>query len=137
MFGEKDFQQLVVIRRMAQDLNMDVQIVGVATVRETDGLAMSSRNAYLSEDERQSALCLSRSLQLAEKRVKEGVRDTKRILDEISAWIGSHRHTKKDYVVMCDPETLEDVKRVDKPTLLALAVWVGKARLIDNVVLTP
>jgi pantoate--beta-alanine ligase len=137
LLGEKDYQQLLIIRRMVQDLNMDVQIVAVPTVRESDGLAMSSRNSYLSEEERHSALALYKSLQLARQRVSDGIRNSKEIVEEISELISSHPHTKKDYVALCDPETLRNVKRVDKPSLLALAVWVGKTRLIDNTVLTP
>jgi pantoate--beta-alanine ligase len=137
LFGEKDYQQLAIIRRMAQDLSVDIKIVGVPTVRETDGLAMSSRNTYLSSEERQSALSLFQSLQRAQNRVAEGVKDARTIVEEVSAFIGSHPHTKKDYVVLCDPETLADVQRIDNPSLLALAIMVGKTRLIDNAILTP
>jgi pantoate--beta-alanine ligase len=121
---------LAIIRRMAQDLSVDINIVGVPTVREIDGLAMSSRNTYLSAEERQSALSLFQSLQRAQNRVAEGVKDARTIVEEVSAF-------KKDYVVLCDPETLADVQRIDNPSLLALAIMVGKTRLIDNAILTP
>lgn len=137
IFGEKDFQQLATIRRMVKDLNFDIEIVGFPTVREEDGLAMSSRNTYLSSEERQSALSLSQSLQLAKKRVAEGIKDANTIVEEVSTFIGAHPYTKKDYVALCHPETLEEIQRVANPSLLALAVWVGKTRLIDNAILTP
>jgi pantoate--beta-alanine ligase len=137
MFGEKDYQQLTVIRRLVKDLNMDIRIVGVETVREDDGLAMSSRNAYLSAEERRSALALSQSLQLAQKRVAEGTKDAKTLVEEVSSFIGSFPYTKIDYVAFRDPETLEEMYTVNDRSLLALAVWVGKTRLIDNTILTP
>jgi pantoate--beta-alanine ligase len=98
---------------------------------------MSSRNTYLSEEQRQSALSLSQSLQAAQKRVSAGIKDARTIVEEVSAFIGSRPHTKKDYVALCDPQTLEEVEQVDKPSLLALAIWVGKTRLIDNAILIP
>ncbi|MDY6953560.1 MAG: pantoate--beta-alanine ligase [Thermodesulfobacteriota bacterium] len=136
LFGEKDYQQLAIIRRLVEDLNFDVRIIGVPTVRERDGLAMSSRNTYLSADERPSALSLFQSLQLARERVRQGITDAKSLIEEVSGLILSYPGTKIDYVSLCDPETLEDVERVDEPSLMALAVWVGKTRLIDNAVLT-
>jgi pantoate--beta-alanine ligase len=137
LFGEKDYQQLAVIRRLARDLNFDIRIIGVPTVRESDGLAMSSRNTYLSPDERRSALSIHQSIQLAQERVARGIKDTRQLVAEASELIHSHPHTKIDYVTLCDPETLEDVKRVDEPSLMGLAVWVGHTRLIDNAILTP
>ena len=122
---------------MAQDLNIDIKIVGVPTVRDTDGLAMSSRNTYLSSEERQSALSLFQSLQLAQKRVADGVKEASKIIEEVSALIASHPHTEEDYVVLCDPESLAEVRQIDRPCLLALAIKVGKTRLIDNAILTP
>lgn len=136
LFGEKDYQQLVIVRRMAQDLNMDVAIVGVPIVREPDGLAMSSRNTYLTPEQRNSALSLYGSLKLAQKRVAQGITDARSIIEEITAFIGSHPETKTDYVAVVDPQTLESVDRIDSPSLLALAVWVGRTRLIDNTILT-
>ena len=137
VFGEKDYQQLAVVRRLVQDLSFDIRIIGVPTVRERDGLAMSSRNTYLSADERPSALSLFQSLQLARERVRQGITDAKALIEEVSELILSYPLTKIDYVTLCDPETLEDVKRVDEPSLMALAVWVGNTRLIDNAVLAP
>ncbi len=136
IFGEKDYQQFVIIRRMVRDLHLDIRIIGVPIVREPDGLAMSSRNTYLSEDERRSALSLLQALQQAHKNVAQGIRDAGQLIHEASELIRSYPYTKIDYVAVCDPETLENVSRVEGPTLMALAVWVGKTRLIDNTILT-
>jgi pantoate--beta-alanine ligase len=136
VFGEKDYQQLAIIRRMVHDLNFDVRVIGVPIVRESDGLAMSSRNTYLSEDERRSALSLYKALQQAQKSVAQGIRDAGQLVHSASEVLCSYPYTKIDYVSVCDPETLEDVNRVEEPTLMALAVWVGKTRLIDNTILT-
>ncbi len=135
VFGEKDYQQLVTIRRMVKDLNLDITIIGHPIIREEDGLAMSSRNAYLGVDERPVALELSRSLREAQKLVDSGERDPAVILKAVNDCITSGGGTKIDYARLCSPETIEDVKYIDGPTLLALAVWVGKTRLIDNCVL--
>jgi pantoate--beta-alanine ligase len=132
IFGEKDFQQLVTIRRMVKDLNMDIDVVGHPTVREDDGLAMSSRNAYLKPEERPIALRLSRSLGQAQALIDSGERDAEVILNAIKEHLTSGGSAKIDYVQLCHPETLEDVARIEGPTVLAMAVWVGKTRLIDN-----
>ena len=137
LFGEKDFQQLAVIRQMVQDLNFDIDVVGVPTVRESDGLAMSSRNTYLSETQRVSALSLSKALDMAKARVQEGETDASKILDDMTTFIHNHPGTRIDYAVICDPQTLEGVTHIDRPVLFALAVMVGKTRLIDNKVLNP
>jgi len=137
IFGEKDYQQLAIIRCMVRDLSFGTRIIGVPTVREPDGLAMSTRNTYLSEDERRSALSLSESLQQAQKAVAEGISDSADLTRSTSGLIGSYPHTRIDYVALCDPDTLEDVDRVDGPTLMALAVRVGGTRLIDNAILKP
>ncbi|HFC97698.1 MAG TPA: pantoate--beta-alanine ligase [Thermosulfurimonas dismutans] len=137
VFGEKDYQQLKVIQRMVRDLNLDVEIVPHPTVREPDGLAMSSRNVYLRPEEREAALSLYRALELARRRVAEGIRETRILRTEIEEFIRSHPHTRIDYVEFRDPETLEEMDRIDRATLLALAVFVGKARLIDNTILDP
>lgn len=137
VFGEKDYQQLQVIKRMVRDLNLEVEIVPHPIVREPDGLAMSSRNVYLSPEERKSALCLYQALELARRRVSEGQRDVPALKAELEEFISSHPHTRIDYVEFRDPETLEEKGMVDGPTLLALAVFVGKARLIDNTILYP
>ncbi len=137
VFGEKDYQQLKVIQRMVRDLDLEVEIVPHPTVREPDGLAMSSRNVYLRPEEREAALSLYRALELARKRVAEGVRETRVLRREIEEFIRSHPYTRIDYVEFRDPETLEERERIDRATLLALAVFVGKARLIDNTILDP
>lgn len=137
IFGEKDYQQLTVIRRMAKDLDMDIRIVGVPTFREPDGLAMSSRNSYLNTDERVSALSLNKSLDLAENLCKQGEREVSKIREAVEALILSHPHTAIDYIIICDPHTLEDLEILEKEALVALAVKVGKTRLIDNRVIKP
>ena len=135
VFGEKDYQQLLVIRRMAQDLNFNTEIIGGPIVREKDGLAMSSRNAYLTPAQRPAALTLYRSPVQARKRVETGERDAARILKEVRDRISAQPETDIDYLSICDPETLIDVERIDRPALMALAVKVGKTRLIDNTIL--
>jgi pantoate--beta-alanine ligase len=137
VFGEKDFQQLVTIRRMVRDLHSDVTVVGHPIVREADGLAMSSRNVYLNEGQRQSALRLNQSLKQAQAMVDAGERTTATIIEAVCGQINGAEELQIDYVEMCHPETLEDVIVIEGPTLLALAVRVGKARLIDNLVLQP
>jgi pantoate--beta-alanine ligase len=132
LFGEKDFQQLSVIRRMATDLNMDIEIVGVPTVREPDGLAMSSRNKYLSPEERKSALCLKRSIDLALEMIKGGEKDAEKIKGEVKSLIQGCPYTDIDYIAICDPLTLDDIGVINEKALLALAVRVGRTRLIDN-----
>ena len=134
VFGKKDFQQLTVIKRMVQDLNMDLVIEAMATTREPDGLAMSSRNIYLTPEERQSALCLSKSLVMAKKLQEEGERDAERIIRDVKAYISGHPHTRIDYVKICDTQTMKDVKQLDREAVMALAVFVGTTRLIDNYV---
>ena len=137
IFGQKDYQQLVIIRSMAHDMNFDIKIVGFPTAREQDGLAMSSRNTYLTPEQRLNVSCLFRALKQSQKFIKKGIRDTKRIIDIASALIKSHPETNIDYVAICDPETLVDVKTIQEPVLMALAVNIGKTRLIDNMILLP
>lgn len=133
VFGQKDFQQLSVIRRMCADLNMGVEIIGHPIVRESDGLAMSSRNTYLDESQRESALSLSRAIQLARKLVTDGVRNVERLTDAVRQFIDSRPATAVDYISFVDQSTLEAVAVVDENTVLALAVKIdGKVRLIDN-----
>ncbi len=136
VFGEKDFQQLVTIRRMVKDMNMDIDIVGHPTVREKDGLAMSSRNTYLKDEERPVALRLNHSLKEAQKLVDSGERGAEAILQAVNDCLTTGGGARVDYARLCNPETIEDVEVISGPTLLALAVWVGKTRLIDNCVLT-
>lgn len=135
VFGQKDYQQLTVISRMVMDLNMDIRIIGVPTVREPDGLAMSSRNSYLGPEERKSALCLKKSLSLVDKMFQEGENRSDVIKGAIESYILSHSFTEIDYISLCDTVTLEEVETLSEETLLALAVRVGKIRLIDNCVL--
>ena len=137
IFGEKDYQQLQVIKQMIKDLNLDIEIVAHPTVREKDGLAMSSRNIYLSSAERESAISLYKALLLAQKLVKEGERDSQKIKEEMEKFIYSFPFTKVQYIEFVDPQTLDPIDKINKPVLCALAVYVGKARLIDNMLITP
>ena len=132
IFGKKDFQQYATIRRMVRDLNMDIEVVGMDTTRETDGLAMSSRNVYLNPEERKSALSLSRSLDLTAELYDNGERDASFILEKVRALIAGYPHTEIDYAQICDVKTMKDVARIEGECVLALAVRVGKTRLIDN-----
>ncbi len=137
VFGEKDFQQLVTVRRMVQDLNMEIEIIGHPTVREADGLAMSSRNAYLTPEQRQKAVRLNQSLRRAQALVQGGEQAGKVILNKVREVLDEDNDVRIDYAELCDPTTLQPVTRVEGPTLLALAVHVGVARLIDNAILKP
>lgn len=137
IFGEKDYQQLQVIKQMIKDLNLDIEIVAHPTVREKDGLAMSSRNIYLSSAERESAISLYKALLLAQKLVKEGEKDSQKIKEEMEKFIYSFPFTKVQYIEFVDPQTLDPIDKINKPVLCALAVYVGKARLIDNMLITP
>ncbi len=132
-FGEKDFQQLVVIRRMVDDLNMPIEIVACPTVRHPDGLAMSSRNANLSPKERSQALSLSKSLFCAADRVKLGEDRTGPLVDKIRSTIMAAGPAIIDYVKIVDAHTLESLETIDRPARICLAVRIGSCRLIDNV----
>ena len=132
VFGEKDFQQLVVTKRLSKDLNLVVEIVAHPTVRETDGLAMSSRNKYLSEEERNSALSLSRSLLAARDMVAKGERRVDVLLTRAKEMIEAEPHTRIQYVQVVDEETVADIDEVTPKAVMAMAVFVGQARLIDN-----
>lgn len=136
VFGEKDFQQLAVIRRMVNDLNMPVEIVPAPIVRESDGLAMSSRNALLTTQNRKAATILYRSLKAAEALLGDMIVDANEITGRVRAMIESVESAKIDYVSLVDAVTLEPVREVDNDTLLALAVRFGDVRLIDNIVLS-
>jgi pantoate--beta-alanine ligase len=135
LFGKKDFQQLAVIRRMVADLNMDLDIVGMPIVREEDGLAMSSRNAYLGPEERKNALCLSRSLAAARAMFRDGERSVANLCDKVLSIIDEVPGAVIDYVDFRNSDTLEAVEAADGHTLIALAVKIGKTRLIDNCIL--
>ena len=134
-FGKKDAQQLVVIRRLVRDLDVDVEIVPVDTVREPDGLAMSSRNAYLDPTERKAALCLHEALELAREMWTRGARDADAFRNRMREMIESEELARIDYVSIANPETLEEVDRIQGTVLVSMAVRIGKTRLIDNIVL--
>lgn len=134
-FGQKDAQQLCVIKKMVKDLNFDIEIVGCPIIRENDGLAKSSRNTYLNADERKAALCLSRSLEIGKKMIADGETDVKTIISAIKAEIEKEPLAKIDYVEMVDFNQLETLEKVQKPLLCAMAVYIGKTRLIDNFII--
>lgn len=134
IFGNKDFQQLITIKRMVIDLNMDIEIIGMPIVREADGLAMSSRNVYLKMEERQAALSLSHCLKIAKEMYDRGERDVTAILEKVRRYIEGHPYTNIDYIKICDTTTLKDVGRIERESVLALAVKINKTRLIDNYV---
>lgn len=130
-FGQKDAQQLAIIKKMVKDLNFDVQIVGCPIVREEDGLAKSSRNTYLNQEERQAALCLSRAVKKGQELIAKDM-DSEAVLKEMRAVIEAEPLAKIDYVSMVDALTMQDVEKVDRDVLVAMAVYIGKTRLIDN-----
>lgn len=132
IFGEKDFQQCVVIQRMVKDLSFDLEILPMPTIREVDGLAMSSRNARLSVAERQTSLCIARALNSAAEMVQRNERRADQILRSVREILAQQGGVRLEYASLCHPETLEEVSEVTKPTLLAIAAWVGEVRLIDN-----
>lgn len=134
-FGQKDAQQLAVIRHMVDDLSMDIEIVGCPIVREEDGLAKSSRNTYLSAEERKAALVLSKSIALGQKMAEDGEKDTTTIVNAMIKLIETEPLAKIDYVKAVDGLTMQQIKEVKKPMLVAIAVYVGKTRLIDNFIL--
>jgi pantoate--beta-alanine ligase len=136
VFGEKDYQQLAIIRRMVRDLDFDVAIESVPIVREADGLALSSRNAYLSPEQRVAALSLSRGLAAAEAAFVAGERDTKALLAAARAPIEAESLARIDYVELRDADELTDIVRVERNAVLAIAAFVGSTRLIDNRVLS-
>ncbi len=132
VFGKKDFQQFITIKRMVADLNIDLEIIGLPTVREADGLAMSSRNVCLKENERPSALGLVKSLKLAQNLYGAGERKSSFIINEVTKFIKSAPYTDIDYIKICDTATLDDIDEITGETVMALAVKVGTTRLIDN-----
>jgi pantoate--beta-alanine ligase len=135
IFGLKDYQQVVTIKQMVRDLDLDLEIIGLPTVREADGLAMSSRNVYLSPEERRSALSLSQSLSAAQQSCREGLRQAGVILAEVTRILTHPPGNRIDYATIVHPETLVELETIDPRGLLALAVWVGRTRLIDNCLL--
>jgi pantoate--beta-alanine ligase len=135
LFGQKDYQQLIVIQQMVNDLNMAVEVIGIPTVREVDGLAMSSRNAYLSAEERISARSLSQALNEAQALYIKGERKSQVLLDRVTDLISGQPGSRIEYAKICHPRTLEDISLIEESGLLALAVWIGTTRLIDNCLL--
>jgi pantoate--beta-alanine ligase len=135
-FGQKDAQQALVIRRLVKDLAFDTEIVILPIVREDSGLAISSRNLYLTPDEQQSAAVIHRALKQAKIAFKDGERSAGRLADVIRATVESEPRARLDYVAVTDAESLEKVERIDeRPTLVAVAAYIGKTRLIDNMIL--
>lgn len=131
-FGQKDAQQLAIIKRMVLDLNMDIEIVGCPIIREEDGLAKSSRNTYLSAEERKAALILSKTIKLGEEMVKNGETDAAKVVDAMKKNIEIEPLAKIDYVKIVDAMTMQQIPTIDRPILCAMAVYIGKTRLIDN-----
>ena len=130
-FGQKDAQQLSIIKKLVLDLNIPVEIIPVPIVREDDGLAMSSRNTYLSKDERKAALCLSKAIFTGEKMAKDGA-SLEKVLEKMTEIIKTEKLAKIDYISAVDLETIENVETFNQDTLVAIAVYIGKTRLIDN-----
>ncbi len=137
VFGQKDYQQLAIIRRMVRDLDVDTEIVGLPTVREPDGVAMSSRNAYLTDAQREQARALVRALDLAELMVEQGERGAEEIVRAAADLIQGKPLANIDYVELVDADTLEPFCTLERPAVLAMAVYFGATRLIDNRVLSP
>ncbi len=138
LFGRKDAQQAIIVRRMVRDLNVDVELVVCETVRQPDGLALSSRNAYLSSEDRAAATVLWRALERARVLVEEeGETDAARVEQEVRELLAAEPRLRVDYVALVDEEDLQAVDRIDRPTLVALAAWLGDTRLIDNVTVRP
>lgn len=134
-FGQKDAQQLCVIKKMVKDLNFDIEIIGCPIIREMDGLAKSSRNTYLNDEERKAALCLSRSLRLGKSMIEAGETDANKVVNVIRDEIASEPLAKTDYVEIVDFNELEPLGTIKKPMLCAVAVYIGKTRLIDNFII--
>lgn len=131
-FGQKDAQQLAVIKRMVKDLNMPLQIIGCPIIREADGLAKSSRNTYLSETERKAALVLSRAVFLGKKMAEQGERNSKKIVKAMQEEIEKEALAQIDYIKIVDLETMQQIQKIERGFLAAIAVYIGKTRLIDN-----
>ena len=131
-FGEKDAQQLAIIKRLVRDLNIDVEVIGCPIVREEDGLAKSSRNTYLSEEERDAATILNKALTLAKSKIQDGERKAENIIKIIENKIDEEKLAKIDYIEVVDSFSMENVKEISKSVLVAVAVFIGKTRLIDN-----
>ena len=137
VFGQKDYQQLAIIRRMATDLDFGIEVVGVPTVREADGVAMSSRNRRLSGPERMAARCVPRALEAARAAVASGAKRSAHVVAAARQVVAAEPLARLEYAEICHPTSLERVDLVIEPCVLAVAVWIGDVRLIDNVALTP
>lgn len=133
-FGQKDAQQAIILKRMVRDINLDVKINVLPILRDKNGLALSSRNSYLTQEQRNAALSLSRSLKLARQMIESGERKTEKIIQKMKVTIESEPFTRIDYVEIVDLEELNPIDRIDKEVLIAIAVFVGKIRLIDNII---
>lgn len=131
-FGEKDAQQLAIIKRMVRDLNFDVEIIGCPIIREQDGLAKSSRNTYLSEEERKAAIILHKSLEIAKTIIENGERNVSIIIENIERVIKSEKLAKIDYIEVVDSKSIQKIEVIEADILVAIAIYIGKTRLIDN-----
>ena len=136
-FGQKDAQQLAIIRRMVRDLDAPVEIIGLPIIRDADGLALSSRNVYLTPEQRESALVLNRSLRVAESMFAHDERSAGAIRDTVTSMISSEGLAQIDYVSVADCETLDELESIEHPALVSVAARFGGTRLIDNTILTP
>jgi pantoate--beta-alanine ligase len=134
-FGQKDAQQALVIKKMVADLNMNLEVIVAPTVRESDGLAMSSRNVYLNPQERQASIVLFKALTLARNRREKGERNAETVRQEMTSLISQEPLAKIEYVSIADAQTLEELSKIDRPALVSLSVRFGKTRLIDNMLL--
>ncbi len=134
-FGQKDAQQLVVIKKMVSELNMDLEIIAVPTVREPDGLAMSSRNTYLDPEERKAALVLWKALSHAQELWSKGEKSAERLRQEMNALIQKEPRARIEYLSVADPDSLEELSQIEGAALVSMAVRIGKTRLIDNITL--
>ncbi|WP_213818725.1 pantoate--beta-alanine ligase [Garciella nitratireducens] len=133
-FGQKDAQQLLIVKKMVEDLNMEIEIIGCPIIREEDGLAISSRNVYLKENERKDAILLYQSLKQAEELIKKGEKDPLRIKEEMKKTVLSGKNNQIDYIEFVDTKTLDPVSKIKGETLIAIAVKTGTTRLIDNII---
>jgi pantoate--beta-alanine ligase len=134
-FGQKDYQQLIAIKRMVEDLNMDIEVIGTQTVRENDGLAMSSRNTYLNPQQRKEAMNISRALRKGEELYHQGERSATVILNHVRGIIEEGKSATIDYAKICDAHTLKDIGEIRGEAVIAVAAKIGKTRLIDNIIL--
>jgi len=137
VFGEKDYQQIAIIKQMVKDLNFDISVIGCPTVREPDGLAMSSRNARLSKNQREYALSLIKVIKKVQTLLKNGETNSNKLIRHAVDLVNSQPGADIDYINICDPETLDDISVIDRPAILALAVRIGEVRLIDNMIISP